>query len=333
MAYQPPFTLNGSILSLVAEIAQIVGRLSAQPEHANALRLRRINRIRTVQGSLAIEGNTLSEEQITAILDGKRIIAPPKDVQEARNALAVYEQLEAWQPASEQHLLDAHALLMKGLIDDAGHYRQGGVGVMKGDQVVHMAPPANRVSKLMRDLLRWLETTDQPPLIASCVFHYEFEFIHPFADGNGRMGRLWQTLVLSRWQPLFAHVPVESLVHAHQADYYAAINDSTQQADCAPFIEFMLSMLRDAILSVTPQVAPQVTPQVAALLKHVVGEISREKLQAALGLADRKSFRERYLRPALDAGLIAMTRPGKPNSRLQCYYLTELGEQVRVAPA
>lgn len=333
MAYQPPFTLNGSILSLVAEIAQIVGRLSAQPEHANALRLRRINRIRTVQGSLAIEGNTLSEEQITAILDGKRIIAPPKDVQEARNALAVYEQLEAWQPASEQHLLDAHALLMKGLIDDAGHYRQGGVGVMKGDQVVHMAPPANRVSKLMRDLLHWLEITDQPPLIASCVFHYEFEFIHPFADGNGRMGRLWQTLILSRWQPLFAHVPVESLVHAHQADYYAAINDSTQQADSAPFIVFMLSMLRDAILSVTPQVAPQVSPQVAALLKHVVGEISREKLQAALGLADRKSFRERYLRPALDAGLIAMTRPDKPNSRLQCYYLTELGEQVRVAPA
>jgi Fic family protein len=332
MAYQPPFTLNGSILSLVTEIAQSVGRLSAQPEHANALRLRRINRIRTVQGSLAIEGNTLSEEQITAILDGKRIIAPPKDVQEARNALAVYEQLDAWQPASEQHLLDAHALLMKGLIDDAGHYRQGGVGVMKGDQVVHMAPPANRVSKLMRDLLQWLETTDQPPLIASCVFHYEFEFIHPFADGNGRMGRLWQTLILSRWQPLFAHVPVESLVHAHQAEYYAAINDSTQQADSAPFILFMLSMLRDAILSVSPQVTPQVTPQVAELLKHVVGEVSREKLQAALGLADRKSFRERYLRPALDAGLIAMTRPDKLNSRLQCYYLTELGKQARVAP-
>jgi Fic family protein len=155
MVYQPPFTLNGRILSLVAEIAQIVGRLSAQPDHAHALRLLRINRIRTVQGSLAIEGNTLSEEQITAILDGKRIIAPPKDVQEARNALAVYEQLEAWQSASEQHLLDAHALLMKGLIDDAGHYRQGGVGVMKGDQVVHMAPPANRVSKLVTYCTGW----------------------------------------------------------------------------------------------------------------------------------------------------------------------------------
>ena len=329
MAYQPPFTLNGSILSLVTEIAQSVGRLSAQPEQANALRLRRINRIRTVQGSLAIEGNTLSEEQITAILDGKRIIAPPKDVQEARNALAVYEQLETWQPASEQHLLDAHALLMKGLIDDAGHYRQGGVGVMKGDQVVHMAPPANRVSKLMRDLLHWLEITDQPPLIASCVFYYEFEFIHPFADGNGRMGRLWQTLILCRWHPLFAHVPVESLVHAHQAEYYAALNDSTRLADCAPFIVFMLTMLRDAIQASTPQVIPQVTPQVAELLRHIAGEMSREELQAMLGLADRKSFRERYLRPALDAGLIAMTLPSKPNSRLQRYCLTELGKQGR----
>lgn len=329
MAYQPPFTLNGSILSLVTEIAQSVGRLSAKPEHANGLRLSRINRIRTVQGSLAIEGNTLSEEQITAILDGKHIIAPPKDVQEARNALAVYERLDDWMPASEQHLLDAHALLMKGLIDDAGCYRQSGVGVMKGEQVVHMAPPTHRVSTLMRDLLNWLDTTDQPPLIASCVFHYEFEFIHPFADGNGRMGRLWQTLILSRWQSLFAHVPVESLVHAHQAEYYAAINDSTQQADSAPFILFMLSMLRDAILSMPPQVTPQVTPQVAELLKHMTGDVGREALQAALGLADRKSFRERYLRPALDAGLISMTHPDKPNSPLQRYYLTALGLQTR----
>lgn len=146
---------------------------------------------------------------------------------------------------------------MKGLIDDAGHYRQGGIGVMKGDQVVHMAPPANRVSKLMRDLLHWLEKTDQSPLIASCAFHYELEFIHSFADGNGRMGRLWQTLILSRWQPLFAHVPLESLVHGHQAEYYAAINESTEQAESVPFIVFMLSMLRDAILSVTPKSPPK----------------------------------------------------------------------------
>jgi Fic family protein len=249
-------------------------------------------------------------------------------VQEARNALVAYEQLEAWQPASEQHLLDAHALLMKGLIDDAGHYRHSGVGVMKGDQVLHMAPPANRVSKLMRDLLQWLEMTNQPPLIASCVFHYEFEFIHPFADGNGRMGRLWQTLILNRWQPLFAHVPVESLVHAHQAEYYAAINHSTQQADSAPFIEFMLSMLRDAILSVTPQVAPQVTPQVGRLLLAIKGEMSREALQDALDLQDRKSFRERYLKPALTDGLIEMTIPDKPNSRLQKYRLTDKGRHL-----
>lgn len=327
--YQPPFTLDGTILSLVAGISESIGRLSAQPEHANSLLLRRINRIRTIQGSLAIEGNTLSEEQITAILDGKRIIAPPREVQEVRNALAVYEQLDTWRAGSEPNLLAAHALLMKGLLDDAGHYRRGGVGVMQGEQVVHMAPPANRVAKLMRDLLHWLDATDQHPLIASCVFHYEFEFIHPFADGNGRMGRLWQTLILCRWHPLFAHVPVESLVNAHQADYYAALNDSTRLTDCAPFIVFMLTMLRDAIQASTPQVIPQLTPQVAELLRHIAGEMSREELQAMLGLADRKSFRERYLRPALDAGLIAMTLPSKPNSRLQRYCLTELGKQGR----
>jgi len=235
----------------VADVGESIGRLSAQPEFANSLLLRRINRIRAVQGSLAIEGSTLSEEQITAILDGKPVLAPPREVQEARNALAAYEQLDIWKPASEPQLLAAHALLMKGLLDDAGHYRRGGVGVMKGEQVVHMAPPANRVANLMRDLLHWLDTTDQHPLIASCVFHYEFEFIHPFADGNGRMGRLWQTLILSRWHPLFAHVPLESSVHAHQTDYYAALNHSTRLTDCAPFIVFMLSMLRDAIQAFT----------------------------------------------------------------------------------
>ena len=315
MAYQPPFTLNGSILSLVTEIAQSVGRLSAQPEHANALRLRRINRIRTVQGSLAIEGTTLSEEQITAILDGKRVIAPPKDVQEARNALAVYEQLEAWQPASEQHLLDAHALLMKGLIDDAGHYRQGGVGVMKGDQVVHMAPSANRVSKLMRDLLHWLVITDQPPLIASCVFHYEFEFIHPFADGNGRMGRLWQTLLLSRWNPAFAWLPVESLVHKHQAGYYKALRDSTQASDGAAFIRFMLGCIHDAVARAakTPQKknqkTPQKTPEAILSLLRTQPDMSFQQMAAKLGKSE--SAIKRAVRGLREAGRLQRIGPDK----------------------
>ncbi len=318
--YQPSFSLTPAVLRLVAEIGEAMGSLSAQGDAAKAMRLRRINRIRAIHGSLAIEGNTLSEAQITAILDGKRVIAPPREIQEARNAIAAYDRLEHWQPHTEKELLEAHRILTTGLLDEAGAYRRGGVGVMSGGQVIHRAPPADRVPTLMGDLLHWLRTTDQHPLVSSSVFHYEFEFIHPFADGNGRMGRLWQTLILFRWNPLFAHIPVESLVHEHQAEYYQVLQRSTEKTDAAPFIEFMLRMILGAVFSAAaPQVAPQVTPQVARLQEVLAGEMSREELQSVLGLRDRKSFRERYLAPALADGLIEMTLPDKPNSRLQKY--------------
>lgn len=243
MSYQPPFTITPLMLTLVAEISEAAGRLSALAEIDSTLLLRKANRIRTVQGSLAIEGNTLSEAQITAILDGKRVMAPPREIQEVRNALQAYEQLHQWRYEREQDLLDAHNVLMRGLLDEVGQYRSGGVGVMAGDKVVHMAPGANQVKRLMADLFAWLKASDIPPLIRSCVFHYEFEFIHPFSDGNGRMGRLWQTLILTRWQPAFADLPVESLIHQRQAAYYQAIQSSTQRSDCAPFIEFMLDTI------------------------------------------------------------------------------------------
>ncbi len=318
--YQPPHSITPTIIHLIANISEALGRLSVLEDEKN-LRLRRANRIRTIQGSLAIEGNTLSEEQITAILEGRRVIAPPKEIQEVRNAIKAYEQFETWQAANEKHLLQAHNVLMAGLIDDAGNYRKGNVGVMNGEQVVHMAPPANRVKSLMGDLLGWLATTEQHPLIAGSVFHYEFEFIHPFSDGNGRMGRLWQTLILNQWNPLFANLPVESMVHERQSEYYQAINLSTKKTDSAPFIEFMLQMIMNSIESSTPQVTHQVTPQVKELLLALKGEMSRDELQIALSLQDRKSFSERYLKPALNAGLIEMTISEKPNSRLQKYRL------------
>jgi Fic family protein len=321
--YQPPYTITSEILGLVARISEAVGRLNVLTEQFRALRLQRISRIRTIRGSLAIEGNTLSEAQITAILDGKRVIAPPREVQEVRNALAAYDHFESWQPEVEKDLLDAHRMLMSGLIDEAGMYRRGGVGVMAGRRVIHMAPPADRVPQLMSDLCRWLAATDAHPLIAGSVFHYEFEFIHPFADGNGRLGRLWQSLILARWNPLFANIPVESLVFEHQSEYYQALQESTNRIDSAPFIAFMLRMILDAVTTI----APQVTPQVGELLLALQGEMSREALQTTLGLQDRKSFRERYLRPALADGLIEMTIPDKPNSRLQKYRLTDKGRQ------
>ena len=247
MSYAPPFSITPKILKQVAEISEIIGRLSVRMEQTQALRLRRANRIRTVQGSLAIEGNTLSEAQITALLDGKRIIAPPKEVLEVQNALKAYEFLATWQSYHEQDLLEAHRILMAGLLKNAGQYRHGNVGVMSGDAVVHMAPGADQVPRLMKDLLNWLKDAEHPALISSCIFHYEFEFIHPFADGNGRMGRLWQTLILSQWQPVFADIPVESLIHQYQSDYYRSIRTSTKKTDCAPFIEFMLDIISKAL--------------------------------------------------------------------------------------
>lgn len=334
-AYEPPYTITPAIIQLISAISEQLGRLGVLEEE-QSLKLRRINRIRTIQGSLAIEGNTLSEEQITAILDGKRVLAPPREVQEARNAIKAYEQFEAWQPSNEAHLTTAHQVLMAGLIDDAGRYRHGNVGVMNGDIVVHMAPPADRVQQLTGELLQWLAATNQHPLITSCVFHYEFEFIHPFADGNGRMGRLWQTLILSQWNPLLAQLPVESMVHAQQSQYYQAIRLSTQKTDSAPFIEFMLKVILETIESAasyttTPQVSPHDTPQVKALLNCIATQenpLNREEIQQLLALKDRKSFRQRYLKPALEAGLIEMTIPDKPNSRLQQYRLTEQGRSV-----
>lgn len=321
-AYHPPFTITPSILRMVGDISEATGRIAARAESALDLRLRRINRIRTIQGSLAIEGNTLNQEQITAILDGKRVIAPLREIQEAKNAIAAYDRFEDLNPHSETDLLTAHGILMAGLIDEAGRYRKGGVGVMRNGQVLHMAPPAKRVQFLMGELLDWLASTDTHPLVSSSVFHYEFEFIHPFSDGNGRMGRLWQTLILYRWNGIFSRIPVESLIHEHQREYYEAIRQSTDKADCYPFVKFMLYMIQNALKTLdTPQVDPQVAPQVKRLLQVIDGEMTSNELMTALGLKDRKSFHERYLRPALQACLIERTVPDKPNSRMQRYRL------------
>ena len=236
----PPYTITPDILTRVAQIAEAVGRAEAAGLSRD-LRLRRINRIRTIRGSLAIEGNILSEEQISTILDGKPVAAPLRDVREARNAIQAYDsRYEQWNPASEADLLGAHEILMIGLLDAPGHYRRGAVAVMGQERVHHVAPPAGQVPRLMADLLSWIGSTADHPLVTSSVFHYEFEFIHPFEDGNGRLGRLWQTLILTRWKSLFAHVPVENLIRARQSDYYRAIEQSSAEGESTAFIAFMV---------------------------------------------------------------------------------------------
>lgn len=321
--YQPPLTLTPQMLALAAEISEQVGLLTAQREAALTPQLRRGNRIRTIQASLAIENNTLSVEQVTAVLDGKRVLGLPREIQEVRNAFAAYEAMPGWQPHSQADLLAAHGLLMQGLIDDAGRYRQGGVGIYREGRLLHMAPPASRVASLMQDLLRWLGASDWHPLIASCVFHYEFEFIHPFADGNGRMGRLWQTLILSQWRPVLAYLPVETVIRDQQEAYYAALAAADQAAEATPFVEFMLAALRQALVEAgqSDQVIDQVTDQVARLLQALPAGVALKssELMQRLGLSHRPTFTQNYLKPALAAGLIEMTDPASPRSPAQQY--------------
>ncbi|MGB0743892.1 MAG: Fic family protein, partial [Opitutales bacterium] len=245
--YEPPYDRTPSILRLVAEISECVGQYTAFAKQTLTPQLRRANRIRTIQASLEIEQNTLSLEQVTAVLDGKSVLGHPKEVQEVRNAFSTYDALDTLKPTSLKDLLKAHQCLMAGLIDQAGQYRSGSVGIAQGEDIVHVAPPAERVPGLLKDLLHWLRTTDEHPLVASCVFHYEFEFIHPFTDGNGRMGRLWQTLILKEWKPLFAYLPVETIIRDRQAAYYKKLAESDKSGKATAFVKFMLEAIRESI--------------------------------------------------------------------------------------
>jgi len=331
--YQPPLTLTTRILALIAEISEQIGQLSAVGDSRQTPQLRRGNRIRTIQASLAIENNTLSIEQVTAVLAGQRVLGLPREIQEVRNAFATYESMPDWQPGSRADLLRAHELLMHGLIDDCGRFRQAGVGIYRGEQLVHMAPPPSRVAHLMDDLLAWLGASDWHPLIISCVFHYEFEFIHPFADGNGRMGRLWQTLMLSQWRPVLAYLPVEAVIREQQDAYYAALSAADQLAEATPFVEFMLQALSVALAEAARSEPPtdQVTDQVARLLRvlHDGSSLKVNELMAKVGLAHKATFRANYLKPALAAGLIEMTDPDSPKSPAQRYRLTTVGKVSR----
>lgn len=242
MSYKPPYVLTPIIIDYISRISEELGKISILNE-IQSLRLRKINRIKTIQGSLAIEGNTLTENQIQTILEGKTVVAPLREIQEVKNAIRAYDEYQKWNPLEGKDLLTAHAILTMGLIDKPGAYRKKSVGVMGGKEVIHIAPPFNRIPVLMRDLFSWLSSSKEHPLVSSSVFHYEFEFIHPFEDGNGRMGRLWQNLILSRWNPLFTDIPVENMIFRRQQDYYNAIARSSSKGECTTFIEFMLETI------------------------------------------------------------------------------------------
>ncbi len=331
MSYTPPYTITPAILSLVAEIAGEVGRLGALAGTGNVPKLRRENRIRSIHASLAIENNTLTLDQVTSVIAGKRVLGPQREILEVKNAFAAYDAMSSWKPSSVKDLLAAHRLMLEGLVDIAGKFRTRGVGIAQGKRIVHLAPPADRVPGLMKDLLGWLKRTDAHPLIAGCVFHYELEFIHPFADGNGRIGRLWQTLILSQWNPLFAFLPVETVIRDQQPDYYKVLAACDKAGNSTAFIEFLLSTLVVALRDTTStdQVGDQVTDQVAALLRTLGKEtLSALECMKRLKLSHRPTFRANYLQPAFAAGLIEYTIPEKPQSRLQKYRLTPKGRNL-----
>ena len=249
---KPPFEITNTMIHEIAEIAELVGKLTSTNQLSANPTLRRTNRIRTIHGSLAIEQNTLSLEQVTAVLNGKQVLAPPKDIAEVKNAYEIYERLDELDPYSVDDLLTAHSIMTRGLVDESGVFRSKPVGVVDQEgHVLHFGTLPQYVPDLVMELLDWVKSSDVHMLIRSCVLHYEFELIHPFADGNGRVGRLWHTLLLSKWNPAFAWLPVESMIHARQPEYYAAINASNDAGESTVFIEFVLSAikasLRDAI--------------------------------------------------------------------------------------
>ncbi|MEA3465145.1 MAG: Fic family protein [Thermodesulfobacteriota bacterium] len=246
MSYQPPFKITSSILNLVSLISEKIGELKTSYNIISP-QLRKKNKIKTITGTLQIEGNTLTEEQVSAVLDGKRVLGTMRELSEVQGAIKTYEQLSQLDPLSLDDLLKAHGWLMGEILIHAGHFRTKGVGIHQGEKIIHVAPPAHRVSGLMADLFQWLEQSEDHPLIVSSVFHYEFEFIHPFIDGNGRMGRLWQTLLLSNWKAIFKALPLESVVRDHQQEYYQALAQSDRNADATAFIVFMLEAILTTI--------------------------------------------------------------------------------------
>lgn len=295
MSYKPPFTITTDILNLVANIGQQVGRLDVSALHGSP-QLRKQNRIKTITGTLAIEGNTLTEEQITAIVDGKPVLGSVRELAEVKGAIAAYDALPLFKPDNISDLLAAHGLMMRDILMNAGEFRSKAVGIHKAGVVQHVAPPAHQVSGLMAELMRWLAHAKEHPLITSSIFHYEFEFIHPFSDGNGRMGRLWQTLILSQWHPLFLSLPLESVIKDNQQQYYQALEQADQQADSSPFIQYMLSVIAHTLAQNAPVNTPVnapvnlgattlglKTPEAIMRLLAANPALTREQLADALG--------------------------------------------------
>ena len=324
--YKPPFTITNEILAYVSSISEKVGRISAISNLESKPHLRRNNRIKSIHSSLKIEANSLSLGQVRDVINGKMVLGEQKEIQEVKNAYVAYEKFSEIQPFSIKSIKLFHGIMTKYVVEEFGGFRRGEEGVFNGDECIFMAPPAQFVPQLMDDLFSWMkeEKNKVHPLIMSSVFHYEFVFIHPFADGNGRMARLWHTAMLAKWKPVFEYIPIESQIEKFQNEYYEVIAKCHVKGESTLFIEFMLSQIDKILDDVSAQISED-NEQLSEYLKRLLEVMEYDvpytsnTLMDKLGLKSKEGFRRNYLRPAIDMNLIRMTIPDKPNSRNQRY--------------
>jgi len=324
MAYKPPYTISTKMVDYVSSIMKLIGQLSSGSGLDNKPKLRRKNKINSIYSSLAIENNQLSKDQVKDIINGKLVIGPKRDILEVQNAIKCYDDILDIDPYSIDDLLKYHNIMMESLVDDSGKFRLRQEGVFDCDNVIFIAPPHNLVPELISNLFEYINDYKENMLIKSCVFHYEFEFIHPFSDGNGRMGRLFQTCLLSSKEEIFAYLPIESIIKERQQEYYYAIAKCNKAGNSNIFIEFMLDAILETItrtLNSSKEEISGLSIQVKKLISIMKEEVpyTTKELIELLTLKSRASFKKNYLDPALELGLVSMTLPDTPNSRNQRY--------------
>ena len=326
--YVPPFEITNDMLDRVSSIMKSIGKLDNYKDLSKMPILRRNNRIKSIHSSLAIEANSLSLNQVKDVIDGKTVIGPQDEIQEVKNAYEAYKMIREVDPYSIKELKKVHGVMTYLVTQESGEFRKGNEGVFDEDgSCIHVCPPPEQVDELMTELFDWMKSNKDKvnPLIMSSVFHYEFVFIHPFADGNGRISRLWQNVILSNWEGIFEYVPIESQIKKYQEEYYKAINNCNSKGDSTEFIEFMLKMIDETLLDLLDTTSIQsshVSSYVNKLLEVMEPGVamSSSELMEKLGMKSRISFRDNYLTPALENGLIKMTNPDKPTSKNQMYY-------------
>ncbi len=324
--YIPPYTISNKMLELVSEISEKVGRITSHKELESKPHLRRNNRIRSIHSSLKIEANSLSLNDVRDVINGHLVLGDQKKIQEVKNAYAAYEKIPEIDPTSISDLKRIHGILTYRTVSESGVFRKGNEGVFSGSECIFVVPPQHMINELMRDLMQWVKENEGVihPLILSAIFHYEFAFIHPFADGNGRMARLWHTVLLYRWRNVFEYIPLESQIERFQNEYYDAIAVCHTKGNSDIFIEFMLNMINQILDEVILQVnrsnseVSEYVKRMLAVMEYDVPYTSNSIMET-LGLKSKETLRKNYINPAMELGLIKMTLPDKPNSRNQRY--------------